>query len=179
LCFLYLTDTEIGGIMRKLCLAVSLIMLTSVLTPAYAKWPIPKIPKVPKILPSSSQVPQVPQEPQEPIYTLPFGVKVGGQEAVVIRNDNTWGTIADAVSSDALLEIDSRGDSIIINVFPSNEKGDASGDAAIILVQDGGNTVRLDQTKDKRMEPTRLQPGLYLMNVVAGSNTSRVMFRVK
>ncbi len=109
--------------------------------------------------------------------SLPFGVKVGGQDAVLKSKDAAYSTIAKPVAADAELVVDAKADMIIVNVFPCDEKGNVKTGAqpAIILIQ-GGNTAKLNSTMDKKP----LKPGRYIMNVVVtAKGTSRVMFQVK
>ena len=105
---------------------------------------------------------------------LPFGVSVGGQAAEA--TSDTTATVPGPVAADAAIVCDVTADMIIINVFPSDEAGNAASDAqpAIIIIQ-GGNTGALNQT----MDGAPLAAGWYLMNIVAGSDTARVVFQVQ
>ena len=103
--------------------------------------------------------------------SLPFKVKVGGQEA---QDGKTFATVAEPIASNAELEVDSKEAMIIVNVFPSDDKGKTSGAAKIIMLQNTNKT-NLDKTMDK----SKLKPGTYLMNIVAGGATARVLFKVK
>jgi hypothetical protein len=105
---------------------------------------------------------------------LPFGVKLGGQDAVVLNE--VFSGISSPVAADAEIVVDVEDEMIIINVFPSSEQGETDGSAppAIILIQ-GGSQGRLNQTMDGQA----LKPGWYLMNVVAAGQTSRVLFQVR
>lgn len=108
-------------------------------------------------------------------YVLPFNVKVGGQDAVA-GTEKIFAKIAEAVAADAELEVDSKADMIIVNVFPCDAKGQVkTGAAAKIIMLQKTNKIKLDQTMDK----TKLTPGNYVMNIVAGGKTARVMFKVK
>ncbi|THB70604.1 MAG: hypothetical protein D6E12_02675 [Desulfovibrio sp.] len=106
--------------------------------------------------------------------SLPFGVSVGGQAAEVVNE--IYAEVPAPVSADAAIVCDVAEDMIIINVFPSDAQGnvDSSAQPAIIMIQ-GGNTGALNQTMDGQA----LTPGIYLMNVVAGGATSRVLFTVE
>jgi len=107
---------------------------------------------------------------------LPFGVKVGGQKAIVSGN-KTFAKVAKPVSAKADLVVDAEAEMVIINIFKSDKEGNAIQGAqpAIIMIQ-GGNKTKLDSTMDKKP----LEPGTYVMNVVISSKgTSRVMFTVK
>ena len=103
---------------------------------------------------------------------LPFKVKLGGHEA---KPDKIFAKIADVVSSDALLEVDSKEAMIIVNIFACDEKGTVSGGAPKVLVIQGKNSAKLDETMDK----SKLEAGTYIMNIVAGGATARVLFTVK
>ena len=59
--------------------------------------------------------------PAKPVYRLPFGVKVAGQEARVVGNDDVFGRVADPVSADAAVEVALRADQVIINAFPTDK----------------------------------------------------------
>lgn len=106
--------------------------------------------------------------------SLPFGVSVGGQAAEVVNE--AYAKVPGPVAADAAIVCDVSADMIIINVFPSDDAGnvDSSAQAKIIMIQ-GGNSAGLNQT----MDGSTLTPGWYLMNVVAGSDTSRVVFQVQ
>jgi hypothetical protein len=107
---------------------------------------------------------------------LPFGVKVGGQKAIVSGN-KLFAKVAKPVSANAALVVDAEAEMVIINIFKSDKEGNAIKGAqpAIIMIQ-GGNKTKLDSTMDKKP----LEPGNYIMNVVISTKgTSRVMFTVK
>jgi len=107
---------------------------------------------------------------------LPFGVKVGGQKAIVSGN-KLFAKIAKPVSANADLAVDFEAEMVIINIFKCDKEGNAKQGVppAIILIQ-GGNETKLSSTMDKKP----LEPGNYIMNVVISpKGTSRVMFTVK
>ncbi len=107
---------------------------------------------------------------------LPFGVKLGGQEAKV-SDSKSYAKIAKPVSSNADLVVDAEADMIIINAFKCDKEGNVKQgeQPAIILIQ-GSSKTKLSGTMDKKP----LEPGTYIMNVVISSKgTSRVMFTVK
>ncbi|MBN1864171.1 MAG: hypothetical protein JW808_04660 [Victivallales bacterium] len=104
-------------------------------------------------------------------YILPFKVKVGGQES---KPGEIFARVANPVANDALLEVEADEAMIIVNVFSSDAEGNTSGVAKIIMIQ-GKKSTKLDQTMDK----SKLEPGTYLMNIVAGGATARVLFTVK
>ncbi len=107
---------------------------------------------------------------------LPFGVKLGGQQAAA-KGDASFATVEQAVDVDAELEVAvDKPEMVIVNVFPSDDKGNAKeGAAAIIILFQKTNKGKMDQTTDKKKIPA----GTYLMNIVAGDKTARVVFKVK
>lgn len=112
------------------------------------------------------------QEGRPDIY--PFDVTVGGQLAKVTDEFPVCARVEKPVTADAAIEVGTQPGTIIINAFPSNEKGEVpEGAQGVILMAEGTKTA-LDQTMDK----ARLSPGTYLMNVVAGGTTARVLFTV-
>ncbi len=107
---------------------------------------------------------------------LPFGVKLGGQQATA-KGDANFATVEKAVADNAELEVAvDKPEMVIINVFPSDEKGTPKdGAAAIIIMFQKTNKGTIDQTIDKKKIPA----GTYLMNVVAADKTSRIVFKIK
>jgi hypothetical protein len=107
---------------------------------------------------------------------LPFAVKLAGQSAVA-KGDAAFATIEQPVADNAELEIAvDNPEMVIINAFPSDEKGNVKENAvAAIIIFQKTNKGKIDQTMDKK----KLVAGVYLMNIVAGEKTSRVVFRVK
>lgn len=104
---------------------------------------------------------------------LPFRVKLGGQEARLRNASDIFAVVDTAVPNNAEIEVDVTTEMIIINVFHSDDRGNATGAPAVIMIQ-GGNKTTLDKTMDLQT----LEPGTYLMNIVAGGNTARVLFKV-
>jgi hypothetical protein len=106
---------------------------------------------------------------------LPFGVKLGGQQAAA-KGDANFATVEQPVSDNAALEVAVENpEMVIINVFPSDDNGKAKDVPAIIIIFQKSNKGTLDQTMDKKKIPA----GTYLMNIVAGNKTSRVVFKIK
>ncbi|HBC85382.1 MAG TPA: hypothetical protein DCZ94_00355 [Lentisphaeria bacterium] len=107
---------------------------------------------------------------------LPFGVKLGGQQAAA-KGDASFATVEQPVADNAELEVAvEKPEMVIINVFPADEKGNVKqGAAAIIIMFQKTNKGTIDQTIDKKKIPA----GTYLMNIVAGEKTSRVVFKIK
>jgi len=104
---------------------------------------------------------------------LPFALTLGGAKPVA---GTSFATVPGTVADNAELVLDVDEPMVIINVFPCNEKGEAKEGAspAIIMIQ-GGKKITIDQTMDKK----KLSVGNYIMNIVAGGKTARVMFSVK
>ncbi len=117
-------------------------------------------------------------EKRSPIY--PFDVTLAGQEAQIEGSQQyaIFAKIPKPVPNDAEMVLNAEAETIFVNIFRCNEKGEVSradgGKAKIIMAPDA-NRVKLNATMDK----TVLEDGLYLMNVVLSSKgTSRIMFRV-
>lgn len=113
------------------------------------------------------------QEGRPDIY--PFDVTVGGQLAKVTDAYPVCARVEKPVAADAAIEVAVAPGTLIINAFPASEKGEVDSSAkGAILMAEGTNRTSLDQTMDK----AKLAPGTYLMNVVAGGTTSRVLFTI-
>ena len=105
---------------------------------------------------------------------LPFGVKVGGLEAKA--KNQIYAELSKPVAPDAVLEVDSQGQMIIVNIFPCDSKGTvATGVQPEIILLQGTNKVALTATMSKKS----LTDGTYIMNIMAESKTARVLFSVK
>ena len=107
---------------------------------------------------------------------LPFPVSLGGQKAA--PRNQICAAIANPVSNNAEIVVGAPTDKmIIINVVPSKADGNipSGGKTAIILIKKGNNKTTIDKTSDNK----KLAPGTYLMNVVGGGKTARVVFVVK
>jgi hypothetical protein len=126
-------------------------------------------------IPGSAKTDTPAPAPAKPVYQLPFGVKVGGQDARVVGNKDVFARIADPVPANAPVEVVLQTKQVIINAFPCDDKGNAAQGAQPAVVIIKGNKGSLDRTMDKK----KLAPGTYVMNVVANSKTSRVWFVVK
>lgn len=113
---------------------------------------------------------------QSQVDFLPFGVKVGGQDAVYSAKANpVFAKIAKPVSGAAEIEVASADTTLIIlNIFPTDEKGGNIGVPKALLMQNTNKS-----TLDKNMEGKKLEPGWYGMNVVASQKTARVLFKVE
>ena len=106
----------------------------------------------------------------------PFPVNLCGQAAV--KRIDICAAIANPVANNAEIVVDAPTDEmIIINAFPSDANGKIPSGVktAIILIKKGKNKSTIDKTTDNK----KLKAGTYLMNVVAGGKTARVVFVVK
>lgn len=114
------------------------------------------------------------QAGRSPIY--PFDVRVGGQLARVDSEYAVFARLPSPVRSTAEVAVDTFPGTLIINAFPSNDSGDAvdTSQSAVVLAQDA-TRARLDQT----MNGQRLSSGSYMLNIVAGGQTSRVLIEVR
>lgn len=106
----------------------------------------------------------------------PFDVKLGGQKAVMGDWGDLFAVVKEPVKPDAILAIEKEVPMLIINAFPCKEDGTIlmAGAPAAVIFANKTSEVKLDATMDKK----KLQPGTYLMNVVADGKTSRVVFTV-
>jgi hypothetical protein len=110
----------------------------------------------------------------EAVY--PFEVRVGGEPAKY--EGGVFAKIAAPCPPDAVLEVPSATEMVIINVFPVAADGTVAADAGShtkVLLIPSGTKVRLNETTDR----STLAPGLYGANVVTGQRTSRIMFSIK
>jgi hypothetical protein len=80
------------------------------------------------------------------------------------------------VAPDAVVQVPGKQASIIVNVFSADEGGNVKAGAVpeVIMASDTDH-FRLDKTMSKR----KLASGSYLMNIVFGGKTERVVFTVK
>ncbi len=105
----------------------------------------------------------------------PFDVTVGGQKAVVQKDNILFVVIEKPVKSNAVVALDQESSLFVINAFPCKPDGTVlEGQPAGIIFKNKAKSVKLNETIDKKS----LQPGTYLMNVVAHNKTSRVVFTV-
>lgn len=106
----------------------------------------------------------------------PFDVTLGGQKAVMGDWGDLFAVVKQPVKPDAVLKLEKEVPMLIVNAFPCKEDGTVlmvGAPAAIILGNETAE-VKLDATMDKK----KLEPGTYLMNVVADGKTSRVVFTI-
>lgn len=80
------------------------------------------------------------------------------------------------VAPDALVQVPGKQETITVNVFPADPQGIVkSGIKPEIILVSGTDHFKLDQTMSKK----ELSKGMYLMNIVYGGKTERVLFSVK
>jgi len=80
------------------------------------------------------------------------------------------------VAPDALVQVPGKQESITVNVFPADIQGAVkTGVKPEIILVSGTDHFKLDQTMSKN----DLTKGTYLMNIVYGGKTERVLFSVK
>ena len=80
------------------------------------------------------------------------------------------------VATDALVQVPGKQESITVNIFPADVSGIVkSGVKPEIILVSGTDHFKLDQTMSKN----DLTKGIYLMNIVYGGKTERVLFSVK
>ncbi len=107
---------------------------------------------------------------------LPFGVTLGGQSAAMVEGDSNFAHIANPVVSGAALAVKDVKGQVIVNIFPSDDKGVvASGVQPAILLFDASASKSIDENMQGKKHPA----GWYAANIVAGGGTSRVLFQVK
>lgn len=115
-------------------------------------------------------------EPVKRPMLYPFDVTIGGQKAVMQEGNILFAVIDKPVKPDALLVIQKKAPMLIINAFKVKENGavmEPGQQPAVLFVKDT-DQVKLNATMTKKP----LEPGRYLINVVANGTTSRVVFVV-
>jgi hypothetical protein len=118
---------------------------------------------------------------QDKVPVMPFEVSVGGQKAVV-KGNATYGEIPKAVNANAEISVgiaDTK-NKIFINMFQCDKNGKLlnTEDEAIVIIIDKGNKTLIRNRMNKGVV-TELPAGYYIMNVVAGGKTSRVLFKLE
>ena len=112
---------------------------------------------------------------ERPVF-YPFDVTIGGQKAMMQKGNILFAVVDKPVKPDALLQIEKAASMLIINAFSVKENGavmEPGAQPAVYFVKEK-NSVKLTETMDKKP----LNPGRYLVNVVAHGATSRVLFVV-
>ena len=105
--------------------------------------------------------------------SLPFPVTLGGQAA---KDGTPFAKIEHPVAADAELTVDSKSDTIIVNVNLVNAKNEPvpGSTPAVILLQGKTKT-----TIDKTMDGKKLSAGNYIMSVVSEGKTASILFTIK
>ncbi|MFA5193601.1 MAG: ankyrin repeat domain-containing protein [Verrucomicrobiia bacterium] len=106
---------------------------------------------------------------------LPFPLSIGGHPARDEGRLDSAAVVREAVDPQAEVVIKAQTEMIILNITAANDDGSVKPHSrtAIIMAQ-GANKVRLDQTMDKKP----LAAGLYRMTATAADATAIVLFRV-
>jgi hypothetical protein len=114
-------------------------------------------------------------EEARPIF-LPFDVMLGDQKATMKTGNEVFAVVEKPVKPNVMLTLEKNTPMLIINAFACKEDGsvEQGTPAAVIFAQNTANTP-LDATLDKKP----LAPGAYLMNVVAGQETARIVFTIE
>ena len=113
-------------------------------------------------------------EEKRPIV-YPFDVTVGGQKAVVQKDNMLFVVIEKPVKPDAVVALEKESALFVINAFPCKLDGTIlENQVAAVIFKNKAREMKLNETIDKKV----LKPGTYLMNVVAHNATSRVVFTV-
>lgn len=110
--------------------------------------------------------------------SLPFLVKIGGEEAKLEKETDIAAKLKSPVAADAELEVAVEGElpMLLINAFTSNPSGEINEESTpIILVGQNTKKIKLDATLDHK----KLDAGFYILSIVAGENTARVLIKVK
>ncbi|MCX6910080.1 MAG: ankyrin repeat domain-containing protein [Verrucomicrobia bacterium] len=106
---------------------------------------------------------------------LPFPLTIGGHPAKDEGRLDAAAVVKEAVAPGAEVVIQAQTEMVILNISPVNDDGTAKPHSrtAIVMAQ-GTNKVRLDQTLDKKP----LAAGLYRMTATAADATAIVLFRI-
>lgn len=80
------------------------------------------------------------------------------------------------VAPNAIVQVPGKQESITVNIFPADENGNlVTGAKPLVILAPDTDHFKLDQTMSKK----DLTTGTYLMNIVYGGKTERVLFSVK
>ncbi|NLF41047.1 hypothetical protein GX586_16510 [bacterium] len=142
-----------------------------------AEQPAETAPAVEPAAPAPAAAPAATPAPATAADALPFSVSIGGQAAKAASPNAPYAALDKPVAADAEIVLGAKADMVIINVFPSDAKGNAKeGATPAIIIINKGEKGTLASTMDKK----KLEPGTYIANIVIGDKgTSRVMFEVK
>ena len=109
-------------------------------------------------------------KPLDPVKETQISGMPLDTKTVVLSKLNT------PVTPDALVQVPGKQESITVNIFPSSLSGIVkSGIKPEVILVSGTDHFKLDQTMSKK----DLTKGTYLMNIVYGGKTERVLFSVK
>lgn len=107
---------------------------------------------------------------------LPFGVSLDKQAAAMTEDSTIVAKLPGPVSAKAVMAVKDVTGQIIVNIFPSDDKGEvASGAQALILLFDASTTKAINAN----MQGQTPKSGWYVANVVGDGKTARVHFQVK
>ena len=88
----------------------------------------------------------------------------------------TFSKLNTPVAPNALVQVPGKQESITVNIFPADESGNLlAGAKPLVILAPNTDHFKLDQTMGKK----DLTKGTYLMNIVYGGQTERVLFSVK
>lgn len=88
----------------------------------------------------------------------------------------TFSRLSTPIAPDALVQVPGKHESIIVNIFPADENGNVrSGAKPEVIMASKTDCFKLNKTMSK----DKLTAGTYLMNIVYGGQTERVVFTVK
>ncbi len=112
---------------------------------------------------------------QEEDGPLPFPLTLGGQTPKIVDPTIGHAVLANPVAANAELAVTTDEAMIIVNIFDSDEKGEAKPGQPLVVLMQNVKKIPINKTMDGRAPA----PGYHLMNVVAGGKTARVVFLVK
>lgn len=107
---------------------------------------------------------------------LPFGVKIGDHNAAMTEDTTIFAKLAGPVSGNAAMSVKDVEGQIIVNIFPSDDKGEVQNGVQpmILLFQATEN-----KPINANMQGTTPKSGWYTANVVGGGKTAQILFQVK
>ncbi len=119
---------------------------------------------------STSLIAQTPQ-----FDPLPFEVSIDGQKAINKEGLSNVAIVTDPVPAKAKIKLTDVSGQIIINAFPSDDQGNPKegSDATVIMFKNGKGKL------SDKMSGDKLKSGHYLLNIMAGGKTARVLIQVK
>ncbi len=106
---------------------------------------------------------------------LPFPLTIGGHPAKDEGRLDAAAVVKEAVNPNAEVVIKAQTEMVILNISSANDDGSIkAGSRTAIVMAQGTNKARLDQTLDKKP----LAAGLYRMTATAADATAIVIFRI-